>query len=159
MFADDCVLYHIIKTPNDHHYLQNNLHTIIQWSNKWQLNLNVDKSAVLCCTRSRSPHQFDYSINGKPLQIKEQHQYLGLTMHQSLSWSNHIHNIFSKASRTLNFIRSNLSKCNKEVKESVYLTLARLCLEYATCVWDYILRTKLKKFKEELLDGLYQATI
>ena len=75
-------------------------------------------------------------MDSKPLPTQEQHQYLGLTIHQSLSWSNHIHNITSKASRTLNFIRHNLSKCNKEVKESAYPTLVRPCLEYAACVWD-----------------------
>ena len=73
-------------------------------------------------------------MDGKPLPTQEQHQYLGLTIHQSLSWSNHTHNITSKASRTLNFIRCNLSKYNKEVKESAHLTLVRPCLEYAACV-------------------------
>ena len=75
-------------------------------------------------------------MNGKPLPTHEQHQYLGLAIHQSLSWSDHIHNITSKASRSLNFIRHNLSNCSKEVKESAYLTLVRPCLEYAACVWD-----------------------
>ena len=41
-----------------------------------------------------------------------------------------------KASRSLNFIRHNLSNCSKEVKESAYLTLVSPCLEYAACVWD-----------------------
>ena len=136
MFADDCVLYRIIQTPSDHHYLQNDLDAIILWANKWQMNLNVNKSVVLHCTRSQSPHLSDYYMDSKPLPTQEQHQYLGLTIHQSLSWSNHIHNITSKASRTLNFIRRNLSKCSIEVKESAYLTLVRPCLEYAACVWD-----------------------
>ena len=81
MFADDCVLYHIIKTPNDHHHLQNDLDIIIQWAIKWQMNLNADKSAVLHCTRSRSPYLIDYFMNGKSLLIHEQHQYLGLAIH------------------------------------------------------------------------------
>ena len=85
MFADDCVLYRIIQTPNDHHYLQNDLDTIILWANKWQMNLNVNKSAVLHCTRSQSPHLSDYFMDGKPLPTQEQHQYLGLMIHQSLS--------------------------------------------------------------------------
>ena len=136
MFADDCVLYRIIQTPSDHHYLQNDLDTIILWANQWQMNLNANKSVVLHCTRSQSPNLSDYFMDSKPLPTHEQHQYLGLTIHQSLSWSNHIHNITSKASRTLNFIRRNLSKCSIEVKESAYLTLVRPCLEYAACVWD-----------------------
>ena len=76
MFADDCVLYRIIKTLNDHHHLQNDLDIIIQWAIKWQMNLNADKSAVLHCTRSRSPYLIDYFTNGKPLPTHEQHQYL-----------------------------------------------------------------------------------
>ena len=47
-----------------------------------------------------------------------------------------IHIITSKASRSLNFIRRNLSNCSKEVKESAYLTLVRPCLEHAACLWD-----------------------
>ena len=100
------------------------------------MNLNVNKSVVLHCTRSQSPHLSDYFMDSKPLLTQEQHQYLGLTIHQSLSWSNHLHNITSKASRTLNFIKHNLSKCSKKVKESAYLTLVRPCLEYVACVWD-----------------------
>ena len=108
------------------------------------MNLNVNKSAVLHCTsRSQSPHLSDYFMDGKPLSTQEQYQYLGSTIHQSLSWFNHIHNITSKASRALNFIRCNLSKCSKEVKESTYLTLVKPCLEDAACVWDpYLLYHK-----------------
>ena len=120
LFADDCVLYYIIKTPNDHHHLQNDLDTIIQWAIKWQMNLNADKSAVLHCTRSRSHYLIDYFMNSKPLPTYEQHQYLGLAIHQSLSWSDPIHNITSKASRSLNFSR-NLSNCSKELRKRICL--------------------------------------
>ena len=41
IFADDCVLYRVIQTPTDHHYLQNDLDTIILWANtEWQMKLN-----------------------------------------------------------------------------------------------------------------------
>ena len=56
MFADDCVLYRIIQTLSDYHYLQNDLDTIILWANQWQMNFNLNKSLVLHCTRSQSPH-------------------------------------------------------------------------------------------------------
>ena len=60
MFADECVL---IRTPTDHRYLQNDLDTIILWANKWQMSPNVNKSVVLHCTRSQSPH--DYFMDSK----------------------------------------------------------------------------------------------
>ena len=62
--------------------------------------------------------------------------YLGIIIHKSLSWSPHISDIITKASRTLNFIKRNLSKCSSQFKESAYLTMVRPQLEYASDVWD-----------------------
>ena len=53
-----------------------------------------------------------------------------------MQWSHHIDNVCNKASKALNFIRRNLSKCSTEVKSTAYLTLVRPIMEYAACVWD-----------------------
>ena len=42
----------------------------------------------------------------------------------------------SKANRSLNFLRHNLSKCSSDINENAYLTIVRSTLEYAACVWD-----------------------
>ena len=78
----------------------------------------------------------DYNINHQPLNLTDQHPYLGVIIHKSMSWVSHINAIVHKASRTLNFIKRNLYMCTKEVKETAYLILVRLCLEYASSVWD-----------------------
>ena len=62
--------------------------------------------------------------------------YLGVLIHKSLSWSPHISNVVNKASRTLNFLKRNLNKFSKQVKESAYLTMVRPQLEYASAVLD-----------------------
>ena len=80
--------------------------------------------------------QHSYNINHYPLDTKDQHSYLGVTIHKSMSWASHINTLVHKATRTLNFIKQNLHKCSKEVKETAYLTLVRPSLEYASCVWD-----------------------
>ena len=61
---------------------------------------------------------------------------MGVIIHKSLSWSPHISNIVTKASRTLNFLKRNLNKCSSQVKESAYLTMVRPQLEYASDIWD-----------------------
>ena len=61
---------------------------------------------------------------------------MGVIIHKSLSWSPHISAIVTKASRTLNFMKRNLSKYSSQVKESAYLTMVRPQLEYASDVWD-----------------------
>ena len=55
-----------------------------------------------------------------------------------MHWSHHISSMCSKANRSLNFLRRNLSKCSSDtdIKENAYLTIVRPTLEYAACVWD-----------------------
>ena len=57
-------------------------------------------------------------------------------LNRSLSWSTQISTIVSKVTRSLNFLKRNLSNCSREVKESAYLTMVRPQMEFASAVWD-----------------------
>ena len=98
--------------------------------------IKLKQNAILRCTRSSSPILFDYIIDGKVISSTDQHTYLGITLHKTMQWSHHIDIVCNKASKALNFIRRNLSKCSTEVKSTAYLTLVRPIMEYAACVWD-----------------------
>ena len=54
----------------------------------------------------------------------------------TLSWNEHINNVFSKANKTLGFLRRNLKISSREIKETAYKTLVRPIMEYAATVWD-----------------------
>ena len=43
LFADDCVMYRIIDSLEDSLCLQRGLSTILNWTKKWQMQLNIDK--------------------------------------------------------------------------------------------------------------------
>ena len=53
-----------------------------------------------------------------------------------MSFTTHINNTISKASKVLNFVNRNLSNCLQSTKEAAYLSLFRPTLEYASSVWD-----------------------
>ena len=106
---------------------------IFHWVKTWQMKLNVEKCVFLHCSRSKTPMLTTYSIDNKALVLKSQHPYLGVIFHQSLSWSHHIDHLCNKATKSLNFLKRNLTK---EVKITAYLTSIRPLLEYASCVWD-----------------------
>ena len=38
MFADVCIIYRTIKSEQDHLQLQQDLHTVYEWSQKWQMH-------------------------------------------------------------------------------------------------------------------------
>ena len=50
--------------------------------------------------------------------------------------ANHINNVTLKANNALWFIRRNLWRCAKYVKQQMYLALVRPHLEFACAVWD-----------------------
>ena len=133
LFADDCIIYRTIKSEQDHLQLQQDLHTVYEWSQKWQMHFNTSKCVTLRCYRMSSPSLFTYVLNDQPISCVEQHPYLGIT----LTFSPHIRKITAKATRVLNFIKRNLYNCSKEIiKSKAYLTLVRPILEYASPVWD-----------------------
>ncbi|BHF71753.1 hypothetical protein SprV_0401481300 [Sparganum proliferum] len=54
MFADDVKLWQVIKSPYDQRVLQDNLHRLQAWAEKWLLGFNVQKCAVLHLRQTNS---------------------------------------------------------------------------------------------------------
>ena len=98
------------------------LKLIAQWSDTWQINLNPDKCITLTYTRSPSPQYFIYD---RHLKVVDEHPYLGVVLHKSMSWNHHIQVITQKASKMLNFVKRTLYKCDGTVKATGYITLIR----------------------------------
>ena len=117
LFADNCIIYRIIKSEQDHLQLQQDLHTVYERSQKWQMRFNIRKCVSLRCYRMLSPSLFTYVLNDQPISCVDQHPYVDIIM----SFSPHIQKITAKATRVLNFIKRNLYNCSKEIKSKPYL--------------------------------------
>ena len=63
IFADNCLLYRIINTPEDTAILQQDLDQIASWLTTWQLRLNITKCVLIRCNRSHSPIHHHYTLN------------------------------------------------------------------------------------------------
>ena len=136
LFADDCLLYRVIDSLEDVYLLQQDLNLIANWCQCWQMRLNINKCVTLQCYRSFSPLLTNYFIEGHTLERVDQHLYLGVMLDRTMSFVTHINNVISKASKVLNFVKRNLSKCLQSTKEAAYISLVRPTLEYASSVWD-----------------------
>ena len=90
LFADDCVIYRIIESLEDSLCLQRDLNTILDWTRKWQMQLNIDKCVVLRCTRSLFPITLDYKSDDISLKVVKQYKYLGIILHEGMRWLHHI---------------------------------------------------------------------
>ena len=97
------------------------------------MKINVDKCAVLRCTRSVTPLQHAYTLSGHNLDIKKLHTYLGVGINNNKSRSSRIQMISNKSTKILNFIKRNLYTCPPDTKRTAYLTLVRPIMDP---VWD-----------------------
>ena len=100
------------------------------------MKLNIEKCVTMACTRSPASTPTVYYIHEHPLDITDQHDYLGVRLHSSMTWSHHIQLKVNKATKVLNLIKCTLHKCTKEVEETAYLILVRPVLEYVAIIWD-----------------------
>lgn len=136
LFADDCILYRTINNQQDHLLLQHDLNLIVEWTQTWLMQLNASKCVALTCSRLMSSSTFNYTITNHCLQHVTQHPYLGILFDSKMSFSPHINQIISKATRMLNFVKRNLYRCSVETKCLAYISIVRPLLEYGSAVWD-----------------------
>ena len=137
LFADDCLIYRQIQSMDDQAALQRDLNALDQWGSTWMMAFNTKKCHTMSFTKARKPRfSFEYSLAGDLLQSVASHPYLGLTFSRKLNWNDHIDHICARANQALGFIRRNLSKCPRTLKEMAYKTLVRPLLEYCSPVWN-----------------------
>ena len=135
--ADDCILYQTINNQQDQLLLQHDLNLIVKWTQTWLMELNTSKCVVLTCSRLTSSSTFNYSYYHKPLPtVCHPTPLFGNSLYDSkMSFSSHINQIISKATRMLNFVKRNLYRFSAETKCLAYISIVRPLLEYGSAVW------------------------
>ena len=136
LFADDCVLYRKIQSNRDIEKLQEDLDNLLKWESDWKMEFHPSKCQLLRITNKRRPNVSVYNIHGHNLEAGDSAKYLGVTIHKSLRWNQHIDTITKKANSTRAFVQRNLHYCPRSIKATCYTTLVRPLVEYACTIWD-----------------------
>ena len=145
LFADDTAIYLAISSEGESITLQNDLHILEKWEQRWDMSFNPSKCQVLHITRAKCPIQTKYILHDTVLQTVPSAKYLGVTISDDLSWSPHIDLITKKANQTLGFLKRNIKVHNQDLKSTAYKTLVRPQLEYALTVWSPHTATNIAK--------------
>ncbi len=150
LFADDCVLYKNIHTDSDCQALQHDIDKLAEWEETWLMKFNAAKCHTLRVT-NHLPNirlMYDYTLHSRVLESVSTAKYLGLTFADNLSWGTHIHNVTSKANKTLGFLRRNLAFAPRDTRESAFKTMVRPQLEFASCIWSPYTETDISKVEK-----------
>jgi len=104
--------------------MQIDLHNLTTWSQRWNLNFNAAKCALLQLSSGCPPTAFNYILNGDLISAQETHRDLGIIVSSDLSWREQVKNILSTAYKTLNLIRCLFSTGHSpQTKKILYLSL------------------------------------
>ena len=115
LFADDCLLYHTIKSLQDCELLQQDLDRLVQRLEKWLMKFNVQKCTSMSVYLLQSRFQdFTYKMNNDELTRMDEQKYLGVILTSDLKWNIHTSNIAAKANRSLGLVKRRLHMCKTD---------------------------------------------
>jgi len=139
LYADDAKFCRHIKTHIDNSILQDVINNLQSWTDKWQLNLNVDK----CVTVSYGyqvdkSHSYNIKREGMVSTLVRLNSYkdLGVIFQSDLSFKKHIASQINKANSMLGLIKRNFRDIKQDAIIMSYKSLVRSHLEYANSVWS-----------------------
>lgn len=136
-FADDLKIYLQIKTESDVLVLQDDLETIQTWCEINSMILNPKKCTFVTFSRKTTPIYFNYSLLNTSIPRENQVKDLGVILDSKLTYKAHMSYVISKASRNLGFIfRAAKDFRDIHCLKSLYCSLVRSVLEYASPVWN-----------------------
>ena len=147
MYADDIVLYRIIKNPSDFTLLQEDVTSICTWVTNNHLTLNSKKSCYMLFSRKSHPTVPAtnlYTGDCQPLTRVSHYKYLGLNFSEDLSWSHHIQIQCKKSRKLIGILFRNFyAYCNAHTLHVLFKTVIMPHLEYGCVVWDpHLLKDK-----------------
>ena len=139
LYADDTVLYYSSKDLTDLQcHLNADLETVSEWFSRNLLTLNISKCNFVIFG---SPHKLNriqevsIQVKGTRIDRTESFQYLGVTLHQSMSWSDHIDSVCKKINQRIGLIRRVRNLLPLQARVALYNTLILPLFDYGDFVW------------------------
>ena len=145
MFADDTKLHRNIYSANDCKDLQEDLNTLSAWSHHWLLRFNASKCVTV---RFRSAFHYVYSLNGIYLEEASEQKDLGVLISNDLKLSRHICNVCKHANQRIGMIKRCFSHFTSEKISILYKAIIRPILEYASVVWNPIMKKDIDQLEK-----------
>lgn len=137
LFADDLKIFLKILDMDSCLLLQSDLCRLSEWCDLNCMQLNTSKCHWISFGRMRNPIRYAYHIANVPLVSDNEVKDLGVIYDSQLSFIPHIEGVVSRSLQMLGFIK----RCcqdfsNIEAIKTLYCSLVRSLLEYASSVWS-----------------------
>ena len=93
LFADDCLVYRLVRSDADAARLQEDLEALEKWEKLWQMQFHPERCQVIRISHHKHlERQAEYKLHGHILE-----KYLGVNISHDLSWHTHVDATAAKA--------------------------------------------------------------
>ena len=136
LYADDVLLYKVIRLDEDCASLQSDLDVLQKWADDWQMRFNVLKCQHISFCSKQVQINFNYMICNEVIKQVDSIKYLGVIIDKKITWSQQVDKIALKANRVRGFLYRNIKHCSLDIKDRCYKIFIQPILEYASIIWS-----------------------
>ena len=138
LFADDTnTIYKSNSYENLKHLVTKDLQNISDWfkANKLALNETKTKFVIFHKSRNKPPKDFKLILNNIEIERVEVTKFLGVLIHENLSWKPHVDYVSNKVSKATALLAKLKHYLPKYVLAIIYNSLCLSHISYALLVW------------------------
>ena len=139
LYADDNKIIATMDKPDSQSILQNDLNTMLEWSNTWLMDFNFSKCLVMHFGNNNQKFVYHLDSNTN-LRTSEVERDLGILISNDLKWSNQVTFAANKAHKILTMIENTFHNLNINTLSLLYKALVRPHLDYCAQVYSPYLK-------------------
>ena len=158
-FADDSLLLGLIS-DNEEEYYKDAINGFVKWCEEHHLDLNVLKTKELIIDfRQKKEPLNPIFINGRPIEVVDSYNYLGVLIHKDLDWEPHAQATYKKMNQRLYFLRKlNTFNINCKILHLFSRSTIESVLMFCIIGWGGNCNVSLKKRFDRLLEKSAKIT-
>ena len=148
-YADDTSSFVVDSSPVSlRQWLQQRTDGLCSLVLKVAINSLLDKSAVMVFRSRKMPTiHFNISVASATIPQVSSHCHLGVIFNDTLTWSDHVTHVISKASAKIGFLRWLSKRLDALVLRELFLCCIRPAIEYASIVWSGLSASDIKRLE------------
>ena len=127
-FADDTKVFRKVTNDTDEQSLQDDLDTLVKWSEKWEMLFNIGKCK--CIHIGHGNMDEEYKMGDAVLGRTTQEKDLGVTSSADIKVSEQCRIAASKGNKIVGLIRGSIAYKEKQLIIPLYKAIIRPYLEY-----------------------------
>ena len=162
LYADDTTLYFNREhfTPHNANLeINNELSKVMNWLKLNKLSLNVQKTKYMTFHKSqKNVTPLNLSIDDIPIDSVDEFNYLGIILHERLTWKNHINMVTNKIAKVSGILNRLKHIFPQNVLLSLYHTLIISQINYGMLLWGSDIRS-VEKYQKKAIRNITNSHI